>query len=280
RQRSPPRSHLQKRLGHAKSGPAGGNPAMVPDRGDPYKHRWCGERRAMSAQARVGSTDRLPGAASADRLAVEARSVPSASSLGRSASIVAAAFVVSRVLGLAREVVLAHLFGTGPESDAYVSAFRIPDFLFLVAMSGAFGAAFIPIFGGFLVCGEREKAWRLASAVVTLTGVVSIALATIMFVFARPILPNLVAPDLVGDYQSIAVRTMRLLLLSNILLGFGIAAKGILEAQDMFTLPAIAPLLYTLSTILGALILGPRIGVPGVAIGVVVGAACHIGVQV
>lgn len=234
----------------------------------------------MSARARTVTTDQLSGATVQDRVASDARRLPTASSLGRSASIVAVAFVASRVLGLAREVVLAHLFGTGPESDAYVSAFRIPDFLFLVAMSGAFGAAFIPIFGGFLARGERDKGWRLASAVITLTGAVSIVLAAVIFVFARPIMTHLVAPDLVGDYQSIAVRTMRLLLLSNILLGFGIAAKGILEAQDMFTLPAVAPLLYSLATILGALILGPRIGVPGVAIGVVVGAACHIGVQI
>jgi putative peptidoglycan lipid II flippase len=201
-------------------------------------------------------------------------------SLRRSASIVAAAFVVSRVLGLGREIVLAHLFGTGPESDAYVSAFRVPDFLFLVAMSGAFGAAFIPVFGGFLARGEQDSAWRLASAVITLTGVVSIALAVVIFAFAGPIMTHLVAPDLTGEYRSIAIRTMRLLLVSNILLGFGIAAKGILEAQDLFTLPAIAPLLYSLATILGALILGPSMGVPGVALGVVVGAACHFGVQV
>ena len=201
-------------------------------------------------------------------------------SLSRSASIIAIAFIISRALGLGREVVLAHLFGTGPESDAYVSAFRIPDFLFLVAMSGAFGAAFVPIFGGFLAHGEREKAWRLASSVITLTGIVSIILAAVMYVFARPIMSTFVAPDLTGEYQDIAVQAMRLLLLSNILLGFGIAAKGILEAQDLFTLPALAPLLYSVATIVGALVLGPDRGVPGVAIGVVVGAACHIAVQV
>lgn len=202
------------------------------------------------------------------------------SSLGRSASIIAIAFVISRALGLGREIVLAHLFGTGPESDAYVSAFRIPDFLFLVAMSGAFGAAFVPIFGGFLARGERDKAWRLASSVITLTGIVSVALAAVMFVFARPIMTTFVAPDLTNEYLDIAVRAMRLLLLSNILLGFGIAAKGILEAQDLFTLPALAPLLYSTATIVGALLLGPSRGVPGVAIGVVIGAACHIAIQV
>jgi putative peptidoglycan lipid II flippase len=201
-------------------------------------------------------------------------------SFGRNALIVAGAFVLSRILGLGREVVLAHLFGTTGESDAYVSAFRIPDFLFLVAMSGAFGAAFIPIFGGFIERGEREKAWRLASSVITLTGVITIVLGALLFVFARPIMLNLVAPDLAPEYQGVAVRAMRLLLVSNILLGLGIAAKGILEAQDLFTLPAIAPLLYSGATILGALILGPSQGVPGVAIGVVVGAACHVAIQV
>lgn len=228
--------------------------------------------------ARAGASGRLEPPTTSTSPATKDRS--NTPSLGRSASIVAVAFVASRVLGLAREVVLAHLFGTGPESDAYVSAFRIPDFLFLVAMSGAFGAAFIPIFGGFLARGEREKAWRLASSVITLTGLVSIALALVMFAFAGPIMTNLVAPELTGEYRSIAIRTMRLLLVSNILLGFGIAAKGILEAQDLFTLPAVAPLMYSVATILGALVLGPRMGVPGVAIGVVVGAAFHIGVQI
>lgn len=225
-------------------------------------------------------TRRLTGSNAPANRPIEGRRRPNTASLGRSASIVAVAFIVSRALGLGREVVLAHLFGTGPESDAYVSAFRIPDFLFLVAMSGAFGAAFIPIFGGFLARGEREKAWRLASAVITLTGLVSIGLALIIFAFAGPIMSHLVAPELTGEYRSIAIRTMRLLLVSNILLGLGIAAKGILEAQDLFTLPAVAPLLYSVSTILGALILGPSMGVPGVALGVVVGAACHIGVQI
>ncbi len=201
-------------------------------------------------------------------------------SLGRSASIVGLAFIVSRILGLGREVVLAHLFGTAHESDAYVSAFRIPDLLFLVAMSGAFGAAFIPIFGGYLERGERDRAWRLASAVITITGIITVALGLVVFVLARPIMEHLVAPSLPADYQDIATRTMRILLVSNILLGFGIAAKGILEAQDLFTLPAVAPLLYSAATIAGALTLGRRIGVPGVAIGVVVGAALHVGVQI
>ena len=73
---------------------------------------------------------------------------------------------------------------------------------------------------------------------------------------------------------------MRLLLLSPIFLGFGIAAKGILEGQDLFTLPALAPVVYNGATILGAIILGPKIGVFGVAIGVVIGAIGFLLVEV
>ena len=83
-------------------------------------------------------------------------------SLVKSAGIVAGAFVVSRLLGLAREIVLARQFDFG-SVQRYVSAFRIPDLLFLVVMAGAFGSAFIPVFSGFLGDGEDEAAWKLAS---------------------------------------------------------------------------------------------------------------------
>jgi putative peptidoglycan lipid II flippase len=201
-------------------------------------------------------------------------------SAGRSASIVGLAFVVSRVLGLVREVILGYRFGTSSQYDAYVSAFRVPDLLFLVVMSGAFGAAFIPVFGGLLARGERDSAWRLASAVITLSAVITVVMGLIVFALASPIMRHLVAPDLPADVQPLAIRTMRVLLLSPILLGLGIAAKGILEAQDQFTLPALAPLLYNLAIIVAAVVLAPSHGIEGVAVGVVFGALLHVGVQV
>ncbi len=201
-------------------------------------------------------------------------------SLGRSATIVGSAFIVSRVLGLVREIILARQFGTSGEYDAYVSAFRVPDLLFLVVMAGAFGAAFIPVFGGFVTHGEREKASHLASAVISLSAVITVVLAIIAFIFADAIMAHLVAPGLTGDLHDIATKTMRILLLSPILLGLGIAAKGILEAQDQFTLPALAPVLYNLAIIIFALILAPSMGVYGVAIGVVVGAGLHVLIQI
>ena len=194
------------------------------------------------------------------------------SSLARSAGIVAAAFVASRILGLVREVVLARLFGTSEEFSAYVSAFRIPDLLFLVVMAGAFGSAFIPVFSGLLGDGEDEAAWTLASVVLNISGVIVVLAAALAWIFALDLVRYVVAPDASVRAQQITVDCMRILLLSPIFLGFGIAAKGILEGQDLFTLPALAPIVYNAATILGAVLLGPTVGVYGVAIGVVIGA--------
>ena len=201
------------------------------------------------------------------------------SSLTRSAGIVAGAFVVSRILGLVREVVLARQYGTSEDFSAYVSAFRIPDLLFLVVMAGAFGSAFIPVFSGLLGDGEDEAAWKLASVVLNISGIVVVIVAAVTWIFASDLVRYVVAPDASVHAQQITVDCMRILLLSPIFLGFGIAAKGILEGQDLFTLPALAPIVYNAATISGAILLGPRIGVRGVAIGVVVGAVGFLALQ-
>jgi putative peptidoglycan lipid II flippase len=193
-------------------------------------------------------------------------------SLARSAGIVAGSFVVSRVLGLVREIVLARQFGTSEAFSAYVSAFRIPDLHYLVVMAGAFGSAFIPVFSGFLGDGEDEAAWKLASVVLNVSGLVVIFAAALAWAFAPELVRYVVAPEASTAAQQITVNCMRVLLLSPVFLGFGIAAKGILEGQDLFTLPALAPIAYNTATILGAIVLGPRVGVYGVAFGVVVGA--------
>lgn len=217
------------------------------------------------------------------RPAVLDRRAPSrlaAHSASRSATIIGLAFVASRVLGLLREVILGYRFGTSSEYDAYVSAFRVPDLLFMVVMAGAFGSAFIPVFGGFLAKGDDEKAWDLASAVITMSAVITVGLGLVMFVLAGPIMRYLVAPDLPADVQPVAADTMRILLLSPVLLGLAIAAKGILEAQDQFTLPAVAPIFYNAAIIVAAIVLAPKWGVKGVAAGVVVGAGLHLATQI
>lgn len=201
-------------------------------------------------------------------------------SLAQNAGIVAIAFVFSRVLGLVREVVLANQFGTSEQLSAYVSAFRIPDLLFLVVMAGAFGSAFIPVFAGFVGEGAADDAWKLASVVLNMSGLLVVVIAAITWVFAPQVVATIVAPDASPATQELTIQCMRILLLSPVFLGFGIAAKGILEGQDLFTLPAFAPLIYNVATVAGALLLGPRFGVQGVAVGVVVGAIGFLLVQI
>ena len=199
--------------------------------------------------------------------------------LARSAAIIAVAFVMSRFLGLFREVIVAYHFGTGGISDAYVAAFRIPDLLFLVIMAGSFGSAFIPVFAGYMGRGDEERAWRLASAVITWSVLIVAGMAALIFIGAGPLVRSFVVPGLEPEFQQTTINLMRLLLLSPILLGLGIASKGILEAQDHYVLPALAPLVYNLSIIAGGVFLVPFFGIYALAIGVVVGAACHFAVQ-
>jgi len=199
--------------------------------------------------------------------------------MASNALIVAAAFAVSRVLGMVREVIIAAQFGTGDTYDAYVAAFRLPDLLFVLVMSGAFGSAFIPVFGGFLARGDEDAAWRLASTLLTYTVVILLLVSQLVFVFAGDIIGRLVAPDLPLESRELAVNLTRLLLLSPLLLGLGAAGKGMLEAHDAFTLPAIAPILYNLGIIAGATMLTPFLGIYGPAYGVVAGAAGHVAIQ-
>ncbi|MDQ3167407.1 MAG: MATE family efflux transporter, partial [Chloroflexota bacterium] len=180
-----------------------------------------------------------------DVTATAVETVPSSAgpALLRSAGIVAAAFVASRLLGLVREVIVASRFGTEGDASAYVAAFRIPDLLFLIIMAGSFGSAFVPVFAGFLGRGDEERAWRLASAVLTWSVLSVAVMAVLAFVFAGP-LTTLMVGGLDPEYQQKTVNLMRLLLLSPIFLGLGIAAKGILEAQDLYLFPALSPLVY------------------------------------
>jgi putative peptidoglycan lipid II flippase len=195
-------------------------------------------------------------------------------------AIVGGAFVLSRVLGLVREAVLAATFGTGPEYDAYLLAFGVPDTLFLIIIGGAVGSAFIPVFTGLTGKGREEDAWRLASTLIN-ASVVLISLGGVAMGVAAPALvANIIAPGATPGQQEVVVDLTRILLLSPLFLGLGGWAQGILNARQHFTLPALAPVAYNLAIIAGAVALAPFFGVYGLAWGVVAGALLHFGLQV
>ncbi len=201
--------------------------------------------------------------------------------VAKAALLVMAAFALSRLLGLVRQVVFGACFGTGPEMDAYVAAQRLPEMIFLIVAGGALGSAFIPTFTGRLATGERERAWHLASAVINLLTVILVPLSAIAIIAAPWLVRTLIAPAFPPELQLRTAELMRVMLLSTTLFAVSGVVMGILNGHQHFLLPALAPIVYNIALIVGAL-WGTRadIGTMGAAIGMVIGAVCHLLVQV
>ena len=202
--------------------------------------------------------------------------------LAAAAFIVAAGFLGSRLLGLVRVSVIANTFGTGPELDAYWVAFRLPDLIFQMLAGAAMGAAFIPVFAKVFAQQSEEQAWRLASSVLNLVALATLVLAVFGFLLA-PLLVPAIAPGLAEEtgrqpeIRSLAVDLTRIMMLSPILFSISGMFMAILNARHSFLFPAIAPMVYNLSIIAGALFFDD---VRALAAAVVIGAALHLSVQV
>lgn len=198
----------------------------------------------------------------------------------RSTGIVMTAFFASKVLGLVREAVIGRQFGTGAAIDAYYAAFQVPDLLFTLIAGGALVTAFLPVFTEYLVREDRRGAWELASAVTNLVFLTIAVLAAIIALLAPLLVARIVAPGFDPARQKLTVDLMRIILVSTVLFGVSGIQMGVLNAYQHFLLPAVAPALYNLGIILGALLLGPRWGVYGLAMGVLAGAVMHLGVKI
>ncbi len=204
----------------------------------------------------------------------------STSRIVRAAGIVMVATVFARLLGLARQMIIGNLFGTTLAMDAFVAANRVPETLYLVVAGGALASAFIPVFTGLLTRQDRSGAWRLASQVANLIALVVTLLSLLAAVLARPIVFHLLVPKMPVEGQLLTVDLLRIMLASTVIFSVSGLLMGVLNAQQHFLLPALAPVLYNLGIIGGAVLLAPAMGVHGVAVGVVAGAILHLLVQV
>ena len=188
-------------------------------------------------------------------------------------AIVAAGYLVSRILGLLREVIIANQFGTSPELSAFRAAFTIPDLVYLVVAGGALGSAFIPVFAGFLTEGREHDAWRLFSTIFNFMCVLVLVVATVIVLFAEPLVALTVGSGFSPELRALTATFVRLLMVQVFLLGIVGLGKATLESFDRFSLPVIGSLVYNLGIILGALLLTPRMGIYGLVAGVIIGAA-------
>ncbi len=195
----------------------------------------------------------------------------------RAGLVESGAFIVSRVLGWHRLVVFARLFEAA-ELDPFIAAFRIPDLIFQLVAAGALSSALVPIVAGLLAQDRNAHAWRMVSTVINLMLIALATLAVLLFILA-PVVMHVITPGFDQAQLAQTVDLTRLMLLSPILLAMGSVATIVLNAGGRFAASAIAPIVYNLAIIGGALLLAPTFGVAGLAIGVVAGSLGHLLVQ-
>ncbi len=191
------------------------------------------------------------------------------------------AIIVGQIAGLARGILVARAFGASPELDAFLAANRVSETLFLLVAGGALGSAFIPTFTGFLATGDRGSAWTLAASLARLVTLTLSLLAALAALFAPQIVRYLLAPGFAEDPAlfSLTINLLRIQLISAVLFGLGGLIVGVLNAHQIFLVPALTPAMYQLGIIFGTIFLAPKMGIHGLAWGVVLGAAAYLIVQ-
>lgn len=199
-------------------------------------------------------------------------------SLARSAAIVGGFYVLSNIAGFVARLLINARFGAGAEQDAFRAAFVIPDLMFNVLAGGALASAFIPVYVGRLSRGETDIAWRLARAVAQVVFGVLSALAIMAAASAPALIQHVVARQFGPAQVALTASLMRIMLLATVIFGVSGLLMGVLQSNDAFLAPAVAPSMYQLGMILGATVLS-SLGVYGLAVGVVLGALMHMGVQ-
>jgi putative peptidoglycan lipid II flippase len=198
--------------------------------------------------------------------------------IGTTTVIIAVFSLLAKVLGLARDAVFSHQFGAGVMIDAYFAAFRIPDFIYNLLILGTFSVAFIPVFSEYLMKDEDEAS-TLASSIINVTLVMMLVLTALAFIFIDP-LTRAIAPGFHGQAYDLTKLFTRIFLLSPLFLTMSSIVSSMLNTYKRFALVAVAPVVYNLSIIAGALWFYPHMGPAGLALGVVLGAFLHFVIQV
>ena len=196
--------------------------------------------------------------------------------IARAAGTVMFAILLGQIAGLVRGILVARAFGASPELDAFSAANRVSETLFLLIAGGALGSAFIPTFTGLLAKDEKDSAWRLASGLANAVTLTLSLLAVLVAFFAPQVVRYALGISYNSQIFTLTVSLMRIQLISAVIFGLGGLIVGILNAYQVFLIPALTPAMYQLGIIFGALVLSPRIGIYGLAWGVVIGAGLYL----
>ncbi|MBC7814030.1 MAG: murein biosynthesis integral membrane protein MurJ [Burkholderiales bacterium] len=187
--------------------------------------------------------------------------------IARAAAVVIFGFLTSGALGVIRTAAIAASFGTSDSLDAFIAAQRIPEMLFVLVAGGALGSSFLPVFARFRANGDETGAWRLASSVMTLTAAAAAVFALVVALLAPLLVPTLLVPGKPPEMQALTVSLIQIMLVTAVIFSVSGLLMAILNAHQMFLLPALAPSMYNIGLIFGALVLArafpPDINVGG-----------------
>jgi len=178
--------------------------------------------------------------------------------------------MLARVIGYLREMYVAWAFGAGPTTDAYVAAFQIPDYLFYLLAGGTTSITFISIYTRHTSRGEEEKAQEAFNTTVTIMSVIALA-GTVLVEWFTPQIARLIFPKFNPDQMALCVYLTRIILPGQIFFYAGGIVSAVLLSKRMFLYPALSPVLYGSSIIVGGLIGAQRFGIAALAYGALAG---------
>ena len=203
--------------------------------------------------------------------------------LGRTSLLIGFFFGLDKVLAFVRTGIISRQYRDSIELlDTFNAANNLPDVLFALISGGALAMAFIPLMSEYLTKKGRVAAWDLFSRVANLAFTVTAAAAIIIAIFAQPIVDAEIgiAPGFGLEQRRLMAELMRLNLIATIIFSISGLVMASLQANQHFLLPALAPILYNVGQIIGALYFSPRYGIHGLVYGVILGAVMHLLIQV
>jgi putative peptidoglycan lipid II flippase len=193
------------------------------------------------------------------------------------AAVIATGNVLSRGLGLVRDVVIASTFGATAGTDAFVLARTLPTILYDLLVGTVSTAAFVPVFVQH--ARDDRQFWRLVGAIFSLAALAFVTLAALLALFAEPLVALIGSGFPSDEQRALAVTLMRIALVSVVLQGLAGVLTSALYAHQRFALPAFATATYNVGIIVGVIALAPVLGVPALAVGLVLGALAQFLLQ-
>lgn len=208
--------------------------------------------------------------------------LPHLSRFARASILIAVFFGLDKILGFVRSVIINRMFGLSYDLDVFNAANNIPDLLSALISGGALGVALIPVLSETIQRDGRPASWDLFSRILNLAFLTTAALAVLVGIFAPLLVRTIIVPGFPAEQQALTVELMRLDLVAIIIFSISGLAMAGLQANQHFLLPALAPGLYNIGQIAGAVFLSDRLGlgIHGLVYGVIFGALLHLAIQV